>query len=408
MMFGEVRTAIETVELVISENVFQKWAELPHTQCKEEGNDYKRDLQSFNLKVTPGQVTVSNACHTTKTIYLLPSNVQLVPSAYSTVDWVKGDGLHLRCKVSCSRSDVASVNGDNMANLGQIETDCNNVFLICKSCGQQLTRKIKRISPLPSDDWDGISEELWCCRSKDVAGVPPDLKMSPNREECLSGNFEYILSIPQFLEQSVVFCDKDSARSGKKVLHKIVKKVECSRCHSSIGNSLRVGKTDSISLWKFQTALVTDDINLSRLNLSNSLEQLVSSYIYNQSRSHPTFKFMLENEDHDAQILLWLISPDSLLLRTGSDQAMGMGVGVASTVLNIHSVSIMKLLYQTCWDEKGKSMKDEWSRDMMVHSFTLPTKACYQLSDILVQSTRNTPPSMRRMNGLLIGYLKTS
>lgn len=76
----------------------------------------------------------------------------------------------------------------------------------------------KRISPLPSDDWDGISEELWCCRSKDVAGVPPDLKMSPNREECLSGNFEYILSIPQFLEQSVVFCDKDSARSGKKVV----------------------------------------------------------------------------------------------------------------------------------------------------------------------------------------------
>lgn len=43
---------------------------------------------------------------------------------------------------------------------------------------------------------------------------------------------------------------------------------------------------------------------IRRLNLSNSLEQLVSSYIYNQSRSHPTFKFMLENEDHDAQILV--------------------------------------------------------------------------------------------------------
>ncbi|KAJ8026425.1 E3 ubiquitin-protein ligase E3D [Holothuria leucospilota] len=406
-MYGEVRKSLETAQLVFDVEHHVKEAPNSEGKCS---NDFQstgkiccQDLKC-KFAITPSEVSIFNSVKDETTIFHLPPCLQLVPQSCSSANLVNQTELHLRIKVLDLKS-VEIVNYEDEWTL----TDGQQACIACQRCGNEITRKsLKKVIPMPSSDWEGVMEELWCCRSKDVAGVPPVLESIPEDDECLSGYFEIILSPTQLIWETVTIDDPQESAIPKKS-SKVYKTVHCSRCRSCLGKALLADKKNEITavhLWKCWTILHQNEI--TNIRPSSNLEYLVTSYIKDVCKQQVCFKFIVESEDHKAQILLWLVSPDSLLLWSDEPEMLKDERNRSARNMNIQCISIMKVLYQTCWDDKGQKMNDEWSHDMMVHSFILPLEACYQLAEILTQSTHCTPKSMRSTNSLMIGYLKTS
>ncbi|XP_023610954.1 E3 ubiquitin-protein ligase E3D isoform X2 [Myotis lucifugus] len=138
----------------------------------------------MDISITPSslQVKTPGGC----TEICLPAEVRLVPSSGHGLQYVAGDGLHLRLQARAEFSTKLT----SMFNQSSEAQDCCTFY--CQSCGEVIIRdrKLLRVLPLPMENWGALVGE-WCCHADPFANKP----LHPRENDCLIGDAFYLVNL---------------------------------------------------------------------------------------------------------------------------------------------------------------------------------------------------------------------
>ncbi|GCC27157.1 hypothetical protein chiPu_0005579 [Chiloscyllium punctatum] len=308
------------------------------------------------LQVTLGPSSI-RLCTAEQRVNLdLPVGVRIVPPSCRSLQYVTGDGFHMRLQVQINQS--AELVPTVIETL-QAQT-CYNFQ--CQACGQSVLKKqmFQRVLPLPSGNWNDLVEH-WCCHPDPFAKA-----LRPRLDDCLLGD--------TFLLVNAVSVDKTAVHE-ETVRQSDVKQVVqvesenntivCTRCRKLLGI---VSSSDILAI------------------------------LFDMS----FFPFLQ----------LWLLNSDSLLVRSHNDSNSDFtrvdknAVKPDSSHKLCEGNNAVKVLYLPCLNGRNKLVEEKWGKNISVHCMTLPVNTCLQLLLILASSTASLPPSLQNMNSFKVAFLK--
>ncbi|GCB79959.1 hypothetical protein scyTo_0016071 [Scyliorhinus torazame] len=336
-VFLEIRHSTQSGQLIIG-NVPENYSELQVTL----------GLSSIHLQTVGQGMNLD-----------LPVGVRIVPPSCRSLQYVTGDGLHMRLQVQV----------DGPAELAPtvieaLKPQTCYVFQ-CQTCGQAVLQKqmFQRVLPLPSGNWSDLVEH-WCCHPD-----PFTKALQPKLDDCLLGDMFLLVNVASIDKTAVyqVKTGQSKARqSADNTGNHLVQMsrendtVVCTRCRKVLGD---VTSSDTIKFYVTEV-LVQPLMNkaLKRQICERSLfvETVVAGRLKEVSSSQSTFRFCIQGRDGKIYILLWLLNSDSLLVRSHNDSnsdftAVGEGtVKPESSVKLCEGNNAVKVLYHPCLKGRNK------------------------------------------------------
>ncbi|XP_033635492.1 E3 ubiquitin-protein ligase E3D-like isoform X2 [Asterias rubens] len=441
-VFIEVRQQIRAVQVVLQ----------IQTSCDEDKpcqDKCQITPSTFQVEVLPHSLNINLWSDKSCDVFQL-NGIKLLPKTCNGLHWVPEEGLHMRLQVAEGHSkDTREVSE------AREKEECGflsqaSCILTCGMCRAKIALNqctFDRVLPLPSENWRELSEN-WCCHGNKETGRFANQSLLPSDSDCLVGAL-YILLHPSMLCKEAFILRRLKTADAPVTRKESSLSLLCRRCRSSLGEGLTKGADSiqrgqewqaihSVKLFKHSLHIRSCD---EQLNLRNSFscyntETYLAQHLASLSQMHATFKFIIEKEASQQQCLLvWLLSADTLLLTSdalplgqlgnhfhgnqslpsccssSSFKAAGRDKccctprqRVKTHDMNAHK--IVKVLYQTQWDQEWKSVYQQWSKDLSIQAVPLPKTTCLELMMLLADSNQHTPASLRQMNGFKVGYLR--
>ncbi|XP_042795186.1 E3 ubiquitin-protein ligase E3D isoform X4 [Panthera leo] len=371
-VFLEVRTQLRSALLILGEP-------------KEGGTP-------MDISITPSSLQVKTPADCTE--LRLPAEVRLVPSSCRGLQYVAGDGLHLRLQV-WAESNAKLI---SMFNQNSQARECCTFY--CQSCGEVIIRdrKLLRLLPLPSENWGALVGE-WCCHPDPFANKP----LHPQENDCFIGDSFFLVNLRSDLwqprpELAPVETHCLSSENHFKLKPKANTKVICKRCKVMLGETM---SSETTKFYKTEIIIQPSERNFPIIPRSQFVQSVIAQCLVELSTARSTFRFTIQGHDGKVYILLWLLNSDSLVI-----ESLGSSRGITKfplleDILKADSSSAwnaVKVLYQPCVKSRNEKLSSAWESDISIHTLTLPSATCLELLLILSRNNATLPPSLRYMN----------
>ncbi|XP_072409559.1 E3 ubiquitin-protein ligase E3D isoform X2 [Chiloscyllium punctatum] len=311
------------------------------------------------LQVTLGPSSI-RLCTAEQRVNLdLPVGVRIVPPSCRSLQYVTGDGFHMRLQVQINQS--AELVPTVIETL-QAQT-CYNFQ--CQACGQSVLKKqmFQRVLPLPSGNWNDLVEH-WCCHPDPFAKA-----LRPRLDDCLLGD--------TFLLVNAVSVDKTAVHE-ETVRQSDVKQVVqvesenntivCTRCRKLLGI---VSSSDTIKFYITEVLVqpLTSKVLKRQIHgRSWFVETVVAGRLKEFSTAQCSFRFCIQGHDGKTYILLWLLNSDSLLVRSHNDSNSDFtrvdknAVKSESSHKLCEGNNAVKVLYLPCLNGRNKLLSKDLKR----------------------------------------------
>ncbi|XP_048351312.1 E3 ubiquitin-protein ligase E3D isoform X2 [Sphaerodactylus townsendi] len=358
---------------------------------------------TMDITVNPSSVEVKKGddCRTLS----LPPEVRIVPSSCRGLQYVPGDGLHVRLLVQ------AGLSTKSISALEDSLKSKKSCTFYCQTCGEIIIkdRTFLRVLSLPGENWSDLVED-WCCHPNPFNSS----LLQPRTDDCFLGHNYFLVNLgsestvssPELLpsqSQGAV-----SGNSGSTLNSKANSRVICKRCKTLLGEALSTGVTK----YYFTELLVRpSEKQFEAIPRSLFIQSIIAQCLVELSSSRSTFRFSIQGTEGTVYILVWLLNSDTLLVETSGNSASSNNFtffedGVASNLKSSDIRNAIKVLYHPCLKSRNKELVDAWENDFGVHPLTFPTKTCLELLLIMAQSNAALPPSLRCMNSFEVAFLK--
>ncbi|XP_021096413.1 E3 ubiquitin-protein ligase E3D isoform X4 [Heterocephalus glaber] len=307
----------------------------------------------------------------------LPAEVRLVPSSCRGLQYVAGDGLHLRLQAQAEFS-TKLISIFNQSSQAQ---ECCTFY--CQSCGEVIIRdrKLLRVLPLPSENWGALVEE-WCCHPDPFANK----LLHPRENDCFIGDSFFLVNLRSNLQQE--------PKANTKVI--------CKRCKVVLGETV---SSETTKFYMTEVIIQPSERSFSIIPRSQFVQSIVAQCLVELSSARSTFRYTIQDQDGKVYILLWLLNLDSLVIESLRSSKHITKFPLFEDTLKSDSSpawNAVKVLYQPCIKSRNKKLASLWESDISVHSLTLPSATCLELLLILSRSNAMLPPSLRQMNSFQI------
>ncbi|XP_012933434.1 E3 ubiquitin-protein ligase E3D isoform X5 [Heterocephalus glaber] len=311
----------------------------------------------------------------------LPAEVRLVPSSCRGLQYVAGDGLHLRLQAQAEFS-TKLISIFNQSSQAQ---ECCTFY--CQSCGEVIIRdrKLLRVLPLPSENWGALVEE-WCCHPDPFANK----LLHPRENDCFIGDSFFLVNLRSNLQQE--------PKANTKVI--------CKRCKVVLGETV---SSETTKFYMTEVIIQPSERSFSIIPRSQFVQSIVAQCLVELSSARSTFRYTIQDQDGKVYILLWLLNLDSLVIESLRSSKHITKFPLFEDTLKSDSSpawNAVKVLYQPCIKSRNKKLASLWESDISVHSLTLPSATCLELLLILSRSNAMLPPSLRQMNSFQVAFLK--
>ncbi|XP_063089225.1 E3 ubiquitin-protein ligase E3D isoform X1 [Cavia porcellus] len=350
-VFLEVRRRLRSALLIVGEP-------------KEGGMPMDLTVRPFSLRLA-----TSEGC----TEIRLPAEVRLVPSSCRGLQYVAGDGLHLRLQAQAefSTKPISIFNRSSEAQ------ECCTFY--CQSCGEVIIkdRRLLRVLPLPSDNWGALVED-WCCHPDPFANKP----LHPKENDCFIGDSFFLVNLRSNLWQE--------PKANTKVI--------CKRCKVVLGATV---SSETTKFYMTEVIIQPSERSFSIIPRSQFVQSVVAECLVELASARSTFRYTIQGQDGKVYILLWLLNLDSLVAESLKCSKQIKKFPLFEDTLKSDSSSscnAVKVLYQPCIKSRNEKLASLWEGDISVHSLTLPSATCLELLLILSRSNAMLPPSLRQMN----------
>uniref|UniRef100_A0A8C9AY28 E3 ubiquitin-protein ligase E3D n=1 Tax=Prolemur simus TaxID=1328070 RepID=A0A8C9AY28_PROSS len=375
-VFLEVRRQLQSALLVLGE-------------AKEE--DMPMDISIMPSSL---QVKTPEGC----TEIRLPAEVRLVPSSCRGLQFVAGDGLHLRLQ---ARAEFCPKLVSVFNQSSQAQGCCS---FYCQSCGEVIIkdRKLLRVLPLPSENWGALVGE-WCCHPDPFANKP----LHPQENDCFVGDTFFLVNLRADLghprpESSPVEMRRLSSKNHFKPEPKANTKVICKRCKVMLGETV---SSETTKFYMTEIIIQPSDRSFLIIPRSQFVQSVIAQCLVELSSARSTFRFTIQGQDGRVYILLWLLNSDSLVIESLRSSKCIKKFPLLEDSMKADSTSAwsaVKVLYQPCIKSRNEKLASSWESDISVHSLTLPSATCLELLLILSRNNATLPPSLRHMNSFQV------
>ncbi|XP_016062834.1 PREDICTED: E3 ubiquitin-protein ligase E3D isoform X2 [Miniopterus natalensis] len=354
----------------------------------------------MDISITPSslQMKTPEGC----TEIWLPAEVRLVPSSSRGLQYVAGDGLHLRLQA------VAEFSTQLISMFNQSTQAQDGCTFYCQSCGEIIIRdrKLLRVLPLPTENWGALVGE-WCCHPDPFANKP----LHPQENDCFIGDSFFLVNLrsdtwqpgPQVAPVEM-YCLSSENRFKSKP--KANTKVICKRCKVMLGETM---SSETVKFYMTEMIIQPSERNFPIIPRSQFVQSIIAQCLVELSSARSTFRFSIQGHDGKACILLWLLNSDSLVIESSGSSRSVKKFPLLEDTSKADSSSAwnaVKVLYQPCIKSRNEKLASSWESDISVHSLTLPSATCLELLLILSRSNATLPPSLRSMNSFQVAFLK--
>ncbi|XP_069866356.1 E3 ubiquitin-protein ligase E3D isoform X2 [Dipodomys merriami] len=303
----------------------------------------------------------------------LPAEVRLAPSTCGGLQYVPGDGLHLRLQ-ACAEPCPKLISVFNQSPQAQ-----EHYTFYCQSCGDVIIRdrRLLRVLPLPSANWASLVEE-WCCHPDPFA----QKSLHPGHGDCFVGDTFYLVNLRSQP------CQDPKANT----------KVICKRCKVTLGETM---SPETTKFYMTEIIIQPSERSFPVIPRSEFVQSIVGQRLGELASARSTFRFLIQGQDGRVFILLWLLNSDSLVIEALRSSRSVTKFPLLEETWRTDSTSArnaVKVLYQPCTKSRNEKLAREWESDISVHTVTLPSASCLELLLILSRSTATLPVSLRRMN----------
>nr|XP_034965412.1 E3 ubiquitin-protein ligase E3D isoform X4 [Zootoca vivipara] len=361
----------------------------------------KPECWPMDITVMPSSVELKNDEHC-KTINL-PPEVRIVPSSCRGLQYVLGDGLHMRLLVQAGFNNTKLVPA-----LGDILKTKKNCTFYCQSCREGVinNRTFLRVLSLPGENWGDLVEE-WCCHPNPFN----DSMLWPQNGDCFLGHNYFLISSGTGPSSEIPHSESlgaTSRSSGSVLNSKANRRVICRRCKTLLGEVHSSGAT---KYYFTELFVQPSEEGFDMVPRSPFIQSVVAQCLEELSLARSTFRFSIQGTDGTIYILMWLLNSDTLLVESSGTLACSNIFTVfehdmSSDLRPLKIQKAIKVLYHPCVKSRNKDLVDSWGSDMGVHSLTFPSKTCLELLLILSQSNASLPPSLRWMNAFQLIHRK--
>ncbi|XP_036105194.1 E3 ubiquitin-protein ligase E3D isoform X1 [Molossus molossus] len=352
----------------------------------------KEGSMPMDISITPSSLQMKTAEGCTE--ICLPAEVRLVPSSSRGLQYVAGDGLHLRLQ---ARADF-STKLTSMFNQSSQAQDCCTFY--CQSCGEVLIRdrKLLRVLPLPAENWGALVGE-WCCHPDPFANKP----LHPRENDCFIGDSFFLVNLRSDMWQpgprvAPVETHCLSSENHFKLKPKANTNVICKRCKVMLGETV---SSETIKFYITEMIIQPSERKFPIIPRSQFVQSIIAQCLVELSSARSTFRFSIQGHDGKAYILLWLLNSDSLVIESLGSSRSVKKFPLLEDISKADSSSAgnaVKVLYQPCIKSRNEKLASSWESDISVHSLTLPSATCLELLLILSSNNAMLPPSLRCMN----------
>uniref|UniRef100_UPI00398E839C E3 ubiquitin-protein ligase E3D isoform X4 n=1 Tax=Pristiophorus japonicus TaxID=55135 RepID=UPI00398E839C len=231
-----------------------------------------------------------------------PVGVRIVPPSCRSLQYITGDGLHMRLQVQIDRPAelVPTV-------IGTLEAQARYVFR-CQTCGQSVLKKemFQRVLPLPNGNWNDLVEH-WCCHPDPFAK-----KLQPKLDDCLLGDTFLLVNVASIDEtavreekadQSEVRQNADDTGTHLVQMPKENNVIVCTRCRKVLGN---VTSSDTITFYVTEVlvqSLTNKALKRQICKRSLFVETVVAGRLMELSSAQSTFRFCIQGHDGKTYVL---------------------------------------------------------------------------------------------------------
>ncbi|NXX42254.1 UBE3D ligase, partial [Tricholaema leucomelas] len=309
----------------------------------------------------------------------LPAGVRLAPSSCRGLRCLPGEGLHLRLRL---RRLLPSA--DLVFNLRESLKPQKSYIFSCQSCGDIIVegRKLRRVLPLPSENWSALVGE-WCCHPDPFAKGT----LYPQPDDCFLGDTFFLLNSGN---------ESDKPKGNARVL--------CKRCKTLLGEKL---SSDTRKYYVTEVLIRPAEGSFSPTARSQFVQSMVAQCLVELSSARSTFRFTIKGDNDKIYILIWLLNSDTMLVESlGSSSSHRAFTLFGDTFMpnsgSVGTWNAVKVLYQPCTKGRNKDLADAWENDVGVHSLKFPSETCLELLLVLALSTASLPPSLRGMNSFQV------
>ncbi|EAW48678.1 chromosome 6 open reading frame 157, isoform CRA_b [Homo sapiens] len=346
----------------------------------------------MNISIMPSslQMKTPEGC----TEIQLPAEVRLVPSSCRGLQFVVGDGLHLRLQTQAKLGTKLI----SMFNQSSQTQECCTFY--CQSCGEVIIkdRKLLRVLPLPSENWGALVGE-WCCHPDPFANK----SLHPQENDCFIGDSFFLVNLRTSLwqqrpELSPVEMCCVSSDNHCKLEPKANTKVICKRCKVMLGETV---SSETTKFYMTEIIIQSSERSFPIIPRSWFVQSVIAQCLVQLSSARSTFRFTIQGQDDKVYILLWLLNSDSLVIESLRNSKYIKKFPLLENTFKADSSSAwsaVKVLYQPCIKSRNEKLVSLWESDISVHPLTLPSATCLELLLILSKSNANLPSSLRRVN----------
>ncbi|KAG8516097.1 E3 ubiquitin-protein ligase E3D, partial [Galemys pyrenaicus] len=314
----------------------------------------------MDISITPSSVQMKTPESCTE--ICLPAEVRLVPSSCRGLQFMVGDGLHLRLQAQAEFSSKLT----SMFNQSSPAQECWTFY--CQSCGAVIIRdrKLLRVLPLPSENWGALVGE-WCCHPDPFANKP----LHPRENDCFIGDSFFLVNLRSDLWQpnpeiTPVETHSLSSENHFKLKPKANTKVICKRCKVMLGESV---SSETTKFYMTEIIIQPSERNFSIISRSQFVQSVITQCLVELSSARSTFRFTIQGEDGKVYILvqktsdqnttfkLWLLNSDSLVIESSGNSKSIKKFSLLENILKADSSSAwnaVKVLYQPCVKSRNK------------------------------------------------------
>ncbi|XP_067416864.1 E3 ubiquitin-protein ligase E3D isoform X5 [Emydura macquarii macquarii] len=306
-----------------------------------------------DISVAPASLEIKN-CQACKMISL-PAEVRIIPSSCRGLQYIAGDGLHVRLQVQ------AGSNAKLISTFTQSLKAQKSCIFYCQSCGEIIIkeRTFLRVLPLPSENWSALVEE-WCCHPNPFANSI----LHPQNNDCFLGHTYFLVnsgSESHVLGAEIVHSETEHSASerGSALKSKENTRVICKRCKVMLGETVSSGTT---KYYVTEMIIQPSGKNVDMIPRSQFVQSIIAQCLVELSSSRSTFRFIIQGHDGKVYILMWLLNSDTLLVES-------MGNSASSNVFTLFEDSLkpdssssgawnaVKVLYHPCIKNRNKDRR---------------------------------------------------
>ncbi|KAK9411387.1 E3 ubiquitin-protein ligase E3D [Crotalus adamanteus] len=333
----------------------------------------------------------------------LPPEVRIVPSSCRGLQYLPGEGLHMRLQV---QADFSTKLTPAVGNGLKSKKSCT---FFCQCCGESVinNRTFLRVLSLPFENWSDLVDE-WCCHPNPFNSS----LLHPQNDDCFLGHNYLLINSGTELpgtESRRLHSEDERTTSSESLSNSQTNSIIiCKRCKTLLGEAMPSG----VIKYYFTELLVQpSEESFYIIPRSSFIQTVIARCFMELTSSRSTFRFSIQGMDHTIYILIWVLNCDTLMVETSGNPASNNVFALFEPELSLPSKpaeihKAVKVLYHPCTENRNKDLVDAWREDIGVSSLTFPSKTCLELLLILSQSNASLPPSLRWMNSFQVAFLK--